>query len=235
MKKLFSVILFAMICFMSCNKGDRTIERPSFSVRNTATLEIDKIVLTDTSTMFYVDAFFLPGNWIRIDSRTCLQSGDSKYFVTGSEGIKLSQEFYMPTSGEASFVLTFPPIDRSLKKIDFIESDCDDCFKIFDIDLTGKASSPESPEGLPPEIRNAKIDMSAPLPEAELKIGKTRLNLHLLGYRKGLSNGKTSPDTPFATSRTWRTRNCSTPLSKATGAKSYSSISGLPGAARAVR
>jgi thiol-disulfide isomerase/thioredoxin len=190
MKQTFSFILFAMICFVSCNESNRTIDRPAFGVRNSNTLEIDKIVLTDTATVFYVDAFFYPNMWIRIDSLTYLQAGDRKYFVTGSDGIELSREFYIPKSGETSFVLLFPPIDRKLKRIDLIESDCDDCFKIYDIDLTGKASRPEYPEGLPQELRNTPPDVPASLPEAELKIGTTRINLHLLGYRKGMGNGK---------------------------------------------
>jgi thiol-disulfide isomerase/thioredoxin len=190
MKQTFSILLSAMICFISCKEIDRTIDRPVFSVRNTNTLEIDKIVLADTATIFYIDAFFYPNNWIRIDSLTYLQAGDRKYFITGSEGIELSNEFWMPESGEASFVLLFPPIDRKLTKIDFIESDCDDCFKIYGIDLTGKASYAENPESLPQEIRDMQPDLSVSLPEAELKIGTTHINLHLLGYRKGMDNGK---------------------------------------------
>jgi thiol-disulfide isomerase/thioredoxin len=190
MKQTFSIFLFAMICFISCKESDRTINRPAFSVRNTNTLEIDKIVLTDTATIFYIDAFFLPKNWIRIDSLTYLQAGDHKYFITGSKDIELSKEFWMPESGETSFTLLFPPIDHKLEKIDFIESDCDDCFKIYGIDLTGKASYTGHSESLPQEIRDMQPDMSVSLPEAELKIGTTHINLHLLGYRKGMDNGK---------------------------------------------
>ncbi|MDR2775330.1 MAG: hypothetical protein LBC19_11425 [Tannerella sp.] len=190
MKQTFSIILSAMICFISCKEGNRTIDRPIFSVRNTNTLEIDKIVLTDTATIFYIDAFYYPKNWIRIDSLTYLQAGDRKYFITGSEDIELSKDFWMPESGEASFVLLFPPIERELEKIDFIESDCDDCFKIYGIDLTGKASYTVHPEGLPQELCDTQPDMSVSLPEAELKIGTTHINLHLPGYRKGMDNGK---------------------------------------------
>ncbi|MDR1273198.1 MAG: thioredoxin [Odoribacteraceae bacterium] len=190
MKNLLLVMLFASICSISCKESARTIERPTFEVRNTNTLEIDKIILTDTATIFYIDAFYRPKYWIRIDPQTYLQAGDRKYFLTGSEGIELGKEFWMPESGEASFVLMFQPIDRKLKKIDFIESDCDECFKLYDIDLTGKASPAGYPEGLPRELRDARPDMSGSLPEAELNIGTTRINLHLLGYRKGMSNGK---------------------------------------------
>ncbi|MDR2915405.1 MAG: TlpA family protein disulfide reductase [Tannerella sp.] len=190
MKNVYPIILFALICLISCKEGNRTIERPLFSVRNSSTLEIDKIILTDTATILHIEAFFIPNNWIRIDSLTYLQGNDIKYQITGSDGIELNKEFWMPESGEASFTLFFPPIDRKLKEIDFIESDCDDCFKIYGIDLTGKAAYLEYPKGLPEDVSNLKYDMSEPLPDASLEIGTNRINLHLLGYRKGMDNGK---------------------------------------------
>jgi thiol-disulfide isomerase/thioredoxin len=185
-------MLVATICFISCKESERTIERPVFGVRNTNTLEIDKIILNDTATILYIDAFFRPKDWIRIDDQTYLQAGDRKYIITGAEGIELSTEFYMPESGETSFVLFFPPIDRTLKKIDFVESDCDGCFKIYDVDLTGKAPRTKFPAGLPQELRSAQPDLSGSLPDAELKIGTTHVNLHLLGYRKDMTNGNGS-------------------------------------------
>ncbi|MDR0421823.1 MAG: TlpA family protein disulfide reductase [Proteiniphilum sp.] len=186
---LSTLILLAMTCFGSCGKSERVVERPVFEVRNTGTLEIDRIVLSDTATIFYFDAFFTPNYWIRIDSRTYLLGDSVRYTITGAEGIELDKEFWMPESGEASFKLIFPPVDRRLKKIDFIESDCEECFKIYGIDLTGKASLSGYPEGLPRKLRNAAVDMSGPLPDAELTVGTTRVNLHLLGYRKGMTNG----------------------------------------------
>ncbi len=190
MKNSYLTVLSALICLISCKEDNRTIERPIFSVRNSPTLEIDKIILTDTATILHIEAFFLPNNWIRIDSLTYLQGNDIKYQITGSDGIELNKEFWMPESGETSFILLFPPIDRKLKEIDFIESDCDNCFKIYGIDLTGKAAYSEYPKGLPENVRNTKYNMSEPLPDASLEIGTTRINLHLLGYRKGMDNGK---------------------------------------------
>ncbi|MDR0395251.1 MAG: TlpA family protein disulfide reductase [Tannerella sp.] len=188
---LFSaIILLATACLGSCRKSERIVERPVFEVRNTNTLEIDKIVLTDTATILYIDAFFTPRNWIRIDSRTYLQGDGVQYMITGAEGIEPDKEFWMPESGEASFKLIFSPVDRRLKKIDFIESDCDDCFKIYGIDLTGKTPRPVPPKGLPQELRNTTAaGVPGPLPDAELKVGTTRVNLHLLGYRKGMTSG----------------------------------------------
>jgi thiol-disulfide isomerase/thioredoxin len=191
---LFSVIIpLATTGLGSCRKSARVVERPVFEVRNTHTLEIDRIVLTDTATILYFDAFFTPHNRIRIDSRAYLQGDGVRYMITGADGIEPDKEFRMPESGETSFKLIFSPVDRRLKKVDFIESDCDDCFRIYGIDLTGKAprqvDSP--PEGLPQALRRnaAARDVPESLPDAELTVGTTRVNLHLLGYREGLTNG----------------------------------------------
>lgn len=54
----------------------------------------------------------------------------------------LDTEFYMPETGRHDFSLSFPPVDPKTAKIDLIESDCPDCFKIYDIDLTGKKAKP---------------------------------------------------------------------------------------------
>ena len=191
MKQLFTILL-AFICLISCKEGVRTIEKPIFTVRNSGTLEVNKITMTDTATILHIEAFFIPNQWIRIDSLTYLQGNNVKYQVTGSEGIGLNEEFFMPESGEASFTLFFPPIDRNLKTIDFIESDCEGCFKTYGLDLTGKATYPDKVEGIPDEVINTKHDLSGSIPEAKLEIGTTRMNIHLLGYRKGIDSGKAS-------------------------------------------
>lgn len=184
MKKL-DVLLVAIVgalFFCSCHAGEKVIERPDFGVRNSGTLEIDKIILNDTATVFYVDAYFRPHYWIRIDSGTYLKAGDKKYMLTGSEGIRLSENHWMPDSGKSSFVLFFPPIDRSLDRIDFIESDCEDCFKIWDIELSRRPSALKIT--YPAEVVKQSEVMPEHLEEPELTFGKTVVNVHLLGYKK---------------------------------------------------
>mgnify|MGYP000832420318 FL=1 len=90
----------------------------------------------------------------------------------------------MPDSGEASFVLKFGPLPRGTKSFDFIESDCDDCFKLYGVDLTGKKEYPRYPEGLPRALRKAPED--GPVPEPILAVGTTTVNVRLLGYRRGM-------------------------------------------------
>ena len=168
----------------SCTPANRVVENPLIGAANTMTLDFPKIELSDTATVLHVDAYFRPHNWIRIDAGTYLLADGQKYMLQGSEGILPDSLFWMPDSGEASFVLKFGPLPRGTKSFDFIESDCDDCFKLYGVDLTGKKEYPRYPEGLPRELRKAPED--GPVPEPILAVGTTTVNVRLLGYRRGM-------------------------------------------------
>lgn len=176
--------LFALLAG-SCTErtGTKVVERPLYGLQNSKTLEIDKITLTDTSTILHMDAYFHPKYWIRVDTGTYIQANGVKYLITGSENIALGEYHWMPDSGEDHFKLFFPPLPKGTKTIDFIESDCDDCFKIWDIDLTGKAK--EYKPQLPKDILGFKIDKSASLPEPVFKTGRTKVTLNLTGIKEG--------------------------------------------------
>lgn len=185
MKKLLILCAAAAGALLaSCTPANRVVENPLIETANTRTLDIVKVELSDTATVLHVDAYFRPRNWIRIVKETYLQTAGEKYVLTGSEGITPDSLFWMPDSGEASFVLRFPPLPRGTKSFDFIESDCDECFKLYGIDLTGKAEYAEFPEGLPKELRAAPQD--GPVPDPILAVGETTVNVHLLGFREGM-------------------------------------------------
>jgi len=132
-----------------------------------------------------MDAYFPAKNWIRIDSATYIQADGKKYIIAGSENIVLNEYHWMPDSNEDHFTLIFPPLPAGTKTIDFIESDCDDCFKIWGINLTGKTVK-YTPQ-LPDNIINFKVDNEATLPKPEFKIAKTKVTLYLTGWEEGYS------------------------------------------------
>ena len=137
MKNLILTIV-GVVLLWSCNpKRPDVVERPVFEVWNNTALEIDKIELTDSSTVIHFDAFYRPKWWIKISSDTYIRESGSeeRHLITHAEGLELDKEFFMSESGEASFKLFFPPLTEGITKIDFIESDCKDCFKIWGIHL----------------------------------------------------------------------------------------------------
>jgi thiol-disulfide isomerase/thioredoxin len=183
------IILFLGMAITRCaDPGSKVIERPVYGLQNTKTLEIDKIVLNDTATILYIDAYFYPGNWIRIDSATYIQADGKKYIITGSDSIGLNKEFWMPESGEHRFTLFFPPLPKGTKTIDFIESDCDNCFKIWDIDLTGKSKAYQP--DLPDNVLSLRVGNDYKLPEPVIKAGKTKVTLYLTGLKEGYALGE---------------------------------------------
>ncbi len=137
MKNLILIIVGGLLLWSCSHKRPDVVERPVFEVWNSTTLEIDKIELTDSSTVIHFDAFYRPKWWIKIVSDTYIrESGsDERFLITHAEGLELDKEFFMPESGETSFKLFFPPLPEGITKIDFIESDCKDCFKIWGIHL----------------------------------------------------------------------------------------------------
>ena len=185
MRNLLFLIAAALGALLpSCTPANRVVENPLIETANTRTLDIVKVELSDTATVLHMNAYYRPKNWIVISSDSYLQIPARRFMLTGAEGITPDSLFWMPKSGRASFVLRFPPLPRGTKSFDFIESDCDDCFKIYGVDLTGKTEYPEYPEGLPKELRKAPKD--GPVPDPIFAVGETRVNIHLLGFREGM-------------------------------------------------
>ena len=211
------ILLFAsVLCGLAgcTEKRPSVIERPVFEVRNSGTLEIDKIEMNDSSTVLYIDAYFRPKNWIKISPETYIRESetDDRLLITASEGIGLDEEFYMPESGKTSFKLFFPPLKSDIVKIDFIESDCEGCFKTWGIHLERNAKITLDPL---PERFSAQQTLK-PLPPPTLSAGKARVSGKFSGYREDLnmkmvlnppdwmaSNNQTSVDLPVASDGTF--------------------------------
>lgn len=182
-RTLLSTWALPALMLGACQSGPRVVENPLIETSNTMTLDITRVELTDTATILQVDAYFTPHYWIRISSDTYLNAGGKKYALTKATGITPDSLFWMPESGEASFQLTFQPLPLRTRSFDFIESDCDDCFKLFGIDLTGKKTY-DAPEDIPAEAM--QVDGNAAMPAPIFKSGETTVEVHLLHYRPEL-------------------------------------------------
>ncbi|WP_071146022.1 TlpA family protein disulfide reductase [Bacteroides ihuae] len=172
------LLLLSVVCAQA---KERTVTKPPFLVRNTNALEIDKIELTDTTAIFSFEAFSRPTNWLQISPDSYLMADGKKYSILSSEGIKLGEKFYTLASGKTSFKLTFPALPSSVASVDFIESDCDDCFKIWGIQLKGT----QLPKLiLPAGTKVASPDKELPIPE--IKTGKAIFKGCLLEMPQGM-------------------------------------------------
>lgn len=176
-------VLTLLAWLTSCGPNNKAVEYPLIETANTNALDIAKVELTDSATILHTDAYYRPHNWIRISSESYLQAGGKRYMLTGAEGITPDSLFWMPESGEASFTLCFEPLPSGTTSFDFIESDCEDCFKLFGIDLTGKKTF-DIPDNVPESLR--LVDWDAEVPEPIFKTGTTTVNVHFLHYRSEL-------------------------------------------------
>jgi len=181
MKRILTALLF-LIGFTTVFATETIIERPPFSVSNTRTLEVDKIVLTDTATVMYMKVFFIPRYWISINSKSYILANGQKLEMKGAQGIELDKQVFMDDSGKTSFILTFPPIDPDTKQIDFIESDCESCFKIWGIELKSKTLTNRTE--VPQEIQNEakKREAKETLGIPELRADSAVLKGKFYGY-----------------------------------------------------
>ena len=185
-KIAFLTAAAAMWLTASCTQQDKCVENPLIESSNTMTIDISKVELNDTATVLHTDAYFHPGYWIKISSESYLLADGKRYALTGTEGIEADSLFWMPKSGEASFQLTFEPLPRDTRSFDFIESDCEDCFKLFGIDLTGKKAF-DTPADVPADIIRASEAAPDAVPDPQFKVGETVVHMHLSGYRKELA------------------------------------------------
>lgn len=168
-------LLVLLLGYTYLQAQERVVEQPAFDVRNTNSLEIRKIVLSDTATVFYIDAYYRPKNWIRIAKATVLETGGKSYPIRSGVGIELDKEFWMPESGTASFQLVFAPLPKETKTVDFVEGHDDGAFRIWGIHLDGSpASSPLAGKKNPKE--------TVVLEKPELKTGTGILTGKLIGF-----------------------------------------------------
>ena len=177
------VLLFIPLIVACTQKRPEVVERPIFEAWNTTILEIDKIEFSDTATVFHFDAFFYPNQWILIAADTYIKEtgSDARFLITKAEGINIGEHFFMPDSGKTSFKLFFPPLDPKVTKIDFIEGDCDNCFKIWGIELL---PSKKSIATYKPQISSE--EKFASLPPLEFSDKPAILTGKLIAYNQGM-------------------------------------------------
>lgn len=186
-RHMAAAVLAAVLMLAACTPKSRSVDYPLIDQANTPTLDISRVELTDSVTTVYMNAFAEPHTWIRIAAGSYLQADGQQYVLTGAEGIDPDSLFWMPDSGKANFVLYFEPMPVGTKVCDFLESESEESFKLFGIDLTGKKTYGE-PEGLPAEVRSPALPDSMPVPI--LESGETTVRLHMLCWRPGCSGDK---------------------------------------------
>lgn len=130
MKKSLALILL-LVCFVAAS-AQKIINSPNCGASNAGGLTIDRIILTDTATQLFFSANYPDG--FSINSESYIVADGQKLPAKYISGIEYNKYYHTKISKQL-FSLTFPAIKHTAKSIDYLEKDCDECFKIFDISL----------------------------------------------------------------------------------------------------
>lgn len=185
--KRFNLLLSSFLLCLCCTiqAKNKVIEQPPFIVRNTTSIEVSKIAISDTATILHIYAKYRPKNWIKIASGSYLKDNNGEtYQLRSGIGITPDEEFWMPESGESEFQLVFPPLPDSATSIDFTEgADTENGFSIWGIQLKSK----KLPKLLlPSKAVVHKVDKETVLPEPVINYGNATLKGKLLDFHPGM-------------------------------------------------
>ena len=184
-KQWIGIIFASLVILSGCTKFNNrgVVEYPAFIFQNASNLDIEKVELNDTATVFYMKVYFTPHNWIRINEKSFLTDNHGiQYTIQSTEGIVLGEEFYMPESGEKEFSMIFPPVAQDATSVDFSEGDISGAWRFWGIQLTDEPLKVNLPKG----FKDVAIDKNAVLPPVEFKAGKARLEGQILNFSPGM-------------------------------------------------
>ena len=183
MKRIILSIASAIVALSNAFAADIIVENPPFSVCTHSNVYITKVTMNEDATYLTMTVHHSPTSWIRMASDTYIRVNDKKYIVKSADGIELDKEVFSDESNKTVFTLKFDPINPDAKQLDFLESDCDDCFKIWGVEL--KSNVLTNRKNVPQEIVDAAIvikDDGKSLEIPQLKEGSADLKGHFLGY-----------------------------------------------------
>lgn len=184
MRQTLSFIIGLLLC-CTIQAKSKIIEEPLFCVSNTTSIEVSKVVLSDTATILHIYAKYRPKQWIRIAKGSYLKDNNGEtYLLRSGIGIIPDKEFWMPESGEAEFQLVFPPLPAKVTTIDFTEGEgVEGAFSIWGIQLKSK----ELPKLiLPQEAVVHPVDKDAVLPEPIIQYGDATVKGKFLDFHPGM-------------------------------------------------
>lgn len=190
MKKSILIMMAALVllatgaCSSFSNRGE--VVDPMIGSANTRWLSVEKVSLTDSSTVLDFVVHFTPNYWVQVAESSAIVADGVAYPVTEFIGISADEQVYMPDSGIIRFSAIFPAIPAGVKAIDFTEG-MDDGWQLWDIDVTGTADHNYNVSKVPAKV--IKADAKTDMPEVRITAGDTTtLNIHILGYRPEMGN-----------------------------------------------
>lgn len=122
---------------LDTENGYKVVHFPIVKKSNTDIPEIRKVVLADSATVVYIRAYQIPNYWIQIAKSIQLVADNGTVCpLLRSEGIPVSEKFFMPASGECDYTLYFAPLPAEIRSFDMIEAEGSNPDRVEGIALT---------------------------------------------------------------------------------------------------
>ena len=177
-QKALSLVVFLMLVVSSTAQAKRVVERPYFFASNNHKLEIERVTLDKKATVLDVK-IYQAGGKVGIDSHAALTANGATYAYLGSPQLPKGVFVKVPECGYVSATLRFKPMPETTTEFDFREVADNSGWNIYGVRLDGKRSQADIPQYLLQQAFDKKVE----LPSTDLNLGKTVVNVRLLGYK----------------------------------------------------
>ncbi|GAB6011581.1 TlpA family protein disulfide reductase [Viscerimonas tarda] len=141
MKKIILALILGISATFTVSAKDKVIVNPEVDFTNNGVIHFTKIELGKNETRMYMHCTYVPRMWVRFPSTSYIEDNATgeKWQATGILNGEFDKEIYMPASGDSSFVLIFPKLDKKVTKINFKEIEKAGGWEIYGISLDPKA------------------------------------------------------------------------------------------------
>ena len=177
-QKALSLVVFLMLVVSSAVQAKRVVERPYFFASNNHKLEIERVTLDKKATVLDVKIYQASGK-VSIDSHAVLAANGATYAYLGSPQLPKGVFVKVPECGYVSATLRFKPMPETTTEFDFREVSDNSGWNIYGVRLDGRRSQADIPQHLLQQAFDKKVE----LPSTDLNLGKTVVNVCLLGYK----------------------------------------------------
>ena len=177
-QKALSLVVFLMLVVFSAAQAKRVVERPYFFASNNHKLEIERVTLDKKATVLDVK-IYQAGGKVGIDSHAALTANGVTYAYLGSQQLPKGVFVKVPECGYVSATLRFKPMPETTTEFDFREVSDNSGWNIYGVCLDGRRPQADIPQHLLQQAFDKKVE----LPSTDLNLGKTVVNVRLLGFK----------------------------------------------------
>jgi thiol-disulfide isomerase/thioredoxin len=158
----FSILLLICLCSLAIAQP-KTIINPAYEFKNTGIYNVAKIELTDTITLITMNMTFVPYWWVNFDSTDVIRDCATgvEYKIKKIRGGVFNEHIWMGASGDSTFILEYPPLPASTKKIDYQDV-------LFGLSLDPAKAGQQKPATVLPTIDKWMKEQLAKAPKTAL-------------------------------------------------------------------